>query len=719
MIDVVAAFLQTPLKELEGAPLVYGIPPKVLIKAGLCRPGELWRLTHAVYGLQESPKLWGSYRDLRLAQVQLVFEGKRVTLLQGTVEPSWWSVLQEGSLLIGIVVVYVDDLLICGHTAIIRELAQAIRTIWKTSDLQLISDGPLRFLGIEISRCTQGYALSQKSYIEELIRLHSLPGTRKDVIPISKDLAVFAVEEGEGEYSEGELRVAQQWAGELLWVSQRTRPDIAFAASLVGSLATRAPRRAAQVAEKVLGFLQRTLDLALVYDNDNSGLAAFCDASFAPEGGRSHSGWAVQLGGCTIAWRSSRQSTVTLSTAEAELMAMSEAVLALQSVDSMLQDVKTVVKPHLLFSDSTSALAIANGSGSWRTRHLRLRSAWVSELLANQSIAMCHCSGEFQPADLLTKALASQRIKSLSRLLNLRDPGDDDDVCVSGGVKASQATTSSSSSAAAPNKVPKGLLALLVLSQAALGEACSWEEEEALVVKAGLSIDYGMITWALLWTAVILFLLAWELLKWLMWLAYDRAVPGARSRRMKRLQKLRDATTSAIQRELEARAGSRAEQRGQDALRQPSAQQPNPPRQTSAIEAPATGEQAEQRLQLLGRLARGVKETSSVGSQTSEAFQRVVAPETKVILRYVHEPPAETFYVPDNECFHVYGDCHAFRHKGTAQRVQRRRLCQYCLNRSEDDPDKRASYADDLERAREYERIFNTELRASGQSSRR
>ena len=179
MIDVVAAFLQTPLKELEGAPLVYGIPPKVLIKAGLCRPGELWRLTHAVY------------RDLRLAQVQLVFEGKRVTLLQGTVEPSWWSVLQEGSLLIGIVVVYVDDLLICGHTAIIRELAQAIRTIWKTSDLQLISDGPLRFLGIEISRCTQGYALSQKSYIEELIRLHSLPGTRKDVIPISKDLAVF------------------------------------------------------------------------------------------------------------------------------------------------------------------------------------------------------------------------------------------------------------------------------------------------------------------------------------------------------------------------------------------------------------------------------------------------------------------------------------------------------------------------------------------------
>ncbi|CAE7238296.1 unnamed protein product [Symbiodinium sp. CCMP2592] len=630
---------------------------------------------------------------------QLIFEGKRITLLQGTVEPSWWSVLQEGSLLIGIVVVYVDDLLICGHAAIIKELAKAIREIWKTSDLQLISDGPLRFLGIEISMCTQGYALSQKSYIEELIRLHGIPANRKDVIPLSKDMAVFAVNEEESVYSEGELKAAQQWAGELLWISQRTRPDVAFTASLVGSLATRAPRRAAQIGEKVLAFLQRTINLSLIYGSDGSGLAVYCDASFAPEGGRSHTGWLVQLHGCTIAWRSCRQSTVTLSTAESELMAMSEAILALQSVDSMLQDVSVPERPHQLFSDSTSALAIANGSGSWRTRHLRLRSAWVLELINGNSIVVQHCNGEFQPADLLTKALASQRIRSLSRLISLRGPHEDDD--------------------------DQELSTIL-------GEAYSWDEEEALIVKTGLAVDYGMVTWALLWTAVILFLLAWELLKWLMWLAYDRATPGARSRRVRRLQKLRDATTSAIQRELEVRAGHRAEQRAQDSQRQPTTQLPNPPRtaeraassttipqRTAERPSSTTGDQqAEERLELLRRLAQGVKETSESASQTSEVFQRIVAPETRVILRYVHEPPAEAFVVPNNDCFHVYGDCHAFRHPGTAERVQRKRICNYCLNRAEDDPDKRVNYADDLERAREYERVFNTQLLRSGQSSR-
>ncbi|CAE7453194.1 TY5A [Symbiodinium sp. CCMP2592] len=127
ILDVIAAFLQTPFAELHGAPLVYGVPPKLLVRAGLCQSGELWKLTHAVYGLQESPRLWGRYRDMQLAKIQIIFEGKRVTLLQGRVEPSWWSVLQDGSVLIGIIVVYVDDILICGHTAIIKEVEQCGR----------------------------------------------------------------------------------------------------------------------------------------------------------------------------------------------------------------------------------------------------------------------------------------------------------------------------------------------------------------------------------------------------------------------------------------------------------------------------------------------------------------------------------------------------------------------------------------------------------------
>ena len=714
MIDVVAAFLQTPLKELSGAPLVYGIPPKILIKAGLCRPGELWKLTHAVYGLQESPNLWGTYRDQRLAGITFMLGDKTFTLVQGKVEPSWWSVMQDGTVLAGILVVYVDDLLICGEADVIQGVTAAIKSLWKTSDLQLVSEGTIRFLGIEISEHKEGFALNQSSYIEELVRLHNIPASRRDLIPVAKDQATFLIEEEEKTFTVAELRTAQQCAGELLWVSQRTRPDISYVASLVGSLATRAPRRAIQTAEKAIAYLQRTMGYSLIYQTDGSGLVAYCDASFAPEGGRSHSGWIVLLHDCVIAWRSGRQATVTISTAEAELMAMSEAVLALQSTDSMMKDMFPAGQQLQLYSDSTSALAIANGSGSWRTRHLRLRSAWVAELISNKAMTVHHCVGEVQPADLLTKALASQRIRSLCSLLNLR--GTEEENLVDEEHRQQTSNVSRSSTASAPNQIPKVLIALLVLSQAVLGESHEWESEDAFVVTSSLSVDYGMITWALLWSAVIVFLLAWELLKWLLWLLYDRAIPGSKSRRLKRLRKLREATADAIQREIQSRAGSSAEQRARDSRLEASDERPNPPRTLSHATSPT--DTADERLQLLRKLARGVKETSECGVQAG-TFEHVPPPaDVRVILRYVHEPPEDAYVVPGNECYHVYQDCFAFRHRGTLGRVEHRRICQYCLNRTKEDPDKSADYFRDLERAREYETLFNTTLRTSGQRAR-
>ncbi|OLP78092.1 Retrovirus-related Pol polyprotein from transposon TNT 1-94 [Symbiodinium microadriaticum] len=438
------------------------------------------------------------------------------------------------------------------------------------------------------------------------------------------------------------------------------------------------------------------------------------DESNLPGGPSWETGWLIFLNDCVIAWKSGRQSTITLSTAEAELTAMSEAVLALQSADAMVKDVLPQGQPLQIYSDSTAALAIANGSGSWRTRHLRLRSAWVAELVEKQAISIHHCIGELQPADLLTKALASQRIRALNELLNLRSlEGAQNYV-------NNASTNTGSSSARAPNQVSRVLIALLVLSQAFLGETHSWEEEEALVVRTGMSVDYGMITWALLWLAVIVILVSWEMLKWFMWLVYDRATPGSTSRRLKRLQKLREATAEAIQKEVQLRTTTKGEQRARDAATEPLGQLPNPPRGTRTLSS--SGREGrmtqDERDQLLRKVARGMKQYQDCGVQAGFT-ECTPSQQVRVILRYVHEPPGEAFFVPGNECYHVYGDCHAFRHRGTMGRVENRRIYQYCVNRARDDPDKSAEYGRDLERAQEYERIFNTQLRVSGKATKK
>ncbi|CAE7422884.1 unnamed protein product [Symbiodinium sp. CCMP2592] len=622
-IDIVAAFLQTPLRAVKGAPLVYGVPPKILVRAGLVRPGELWKLTHAVYGLQESPKLWGAYRDDLLAQIQLVFDGKRVTLMQGRVEPSWWSVLQDGSVLIGILVVYVDDLLLCGRTELIKELAAAIKAVWKTSPLQLATEGEIRFLGIEISFTSQGFALTQRAYIEELLRIHEMTSRRRDLVPVAKEAASFVATDDEGPANEGEVRAAQQIAGELLWISQRTRPDIAYVCSLIGSLATRAPRRAVEIGEKTLGYLQRTIGRQLLYESCVPYLTGFVDASFAPDASRSHTGWIVLLAGNVIAWRSSRQSCISLSTAEAELEAAVEGLVALQGIQALLHDIGVVSLQLQMHSDSTSALAIAKGSCSWRTRHLRLKSSWVSELIAKGIVEFNHCSGEVQPADLLTKPLSSARMRALCGLIGLIEnqelqAGDGQRELPGDGSRSSQV-----------------LVALLVLAQAVSGERVT-EEQGVVVYGSGVSVDYGLLTWVLLWLLVLLGVVSWEALKWIAWTVYDRA----------------------IQREVAVRLETRPERRAQDARRTPAEQQarslidrPQPPR---AEPKSAPDPNAEERMRLLRRLAQGTKEQVDASVQTA-AFSPVQAPGTRVILRYVHEPPEEVFVVPDNECFHVYG----------------------------------------------------------------
>ena len=66
VLDVVAAFLRTPMNRSAGDPIVVVQPPRLLETMGLVVPTELWGLIRALYGLRQSPALWGDFRDYTL-----------------------------------------------------------------------------------------------------------------------------------------------------------------------------------------------------------------------------------------------------------------------------------------------------------------------------------------------------------------------------------------------------------------------------------------------------------------------------------------------------------------------------------------------------------------------------------------------------------------------------------------------------------------------------
>jgi hypothetical protein len=147
---------------------------------------------------------------------------------------------------------------------------------------------------------------------------------------------------------------------------------------------------------------------------------AFSDASFAPQGGRSQECFIIVFFGAPIFWKTARQSMVSQSTAESELMAELSAFTAARSVHAILNEVYHGLEIELLV-DNAAAVSISSNplSMNWRTRHLRVRAAGILEGCATGELKVTKVPGVRQIADIGTKVLPATTLKSLLHLLGM------------------------------------------------------------------------------------------------------------------------------------------------------------------------------------------------------------------------------------------------------------------------------------------------------------
>ena len=338
---------------------------------------------------------------------------------------------EEGSTILGYVLFYVDDMLCVGETQTVSGFYEWLRSEWDTSGVQWITkNNMVRFLGMELTRVDTGYVMSQQGYLDEIIRAHECGG--HGVIPAGKDLLVVGTNFPDPQHLDTkEIKEAQQRCGELLWTVQKTRPDASFAVTILASLTTRDPTRANVIAKKILNYFNSTKECSMMTGEiecpgGEKTLTLFTDASFAPEGERSHGGALVVWRGTAITWRSWRQGMTTLSSAESEVLSITEGVQLMLAVRATLMDMGLGPVQCQVMVDSTAAIAILQGDGgSWRTRHLKLRYHWLRELVQRDQVRLIHCPGDWQLADVLTKQVPSVRLRHMMRLWGMRGTGLD------------------------------------------------------------------------------------------------------------------------------------------------------------------------------------------------------------------------------------------------------------------------------------------------------
>ena len=438
--DIRQAFVLAPWK---GEPVAV-TPPKVAIDMGLCEPDEVWFVDQALYGLRESPKLWGDFRDAELRRARWLVDGVEYRLEQMTSDDQLWRIVastlrKDGSkdleTTFGFILVYVDDIFTVGESSVIGGFHNWLSSKWECDPVAMLAaNKPIRFLGMEIHLGEEGksFEVSQKGFIKELLRSHEHKGTKSWSMG-PRDLLLLTPEEEEELLQDNPapltdepvLRQAQRRVGELLWLMSRTRPDLQYVVALMASRATRSPEVVNRIGQRLLDYLNQTSGYRLVFDGKAEAqdeLCVFTDSSFAPAGARSHGAAVVTFRGSPICWRSSRQALVTLSTAESELVEAVEGALLLKSTEGLIREISGCSPNPVLKVDNMSAMQLLNGSaGSWRTRHLRLRSSWLKEQIAQGLLTVVHEPGETQLADLGTKPLPKQRLKDLVGLWKLRD----------------------------------------------------------------------------------------------------------------------------------------------------------------------------------------------------------------------------------------------------------------------------------------------------------
>ncbi len=149
-----------------------------------------------------------------------------------------------------------------------------------------------------------------------------------------------------------------------------------------------------------------------------TGVEVYTDTDWAgcPRTRKSTSGGCVMLGSHLVKSWSSTQTSVALSSGEAEFNGVVRGSGIGLGYQSLLRDLGHNL-PVRVWTDSSAAIGVCSRQGLGKLRHLDTHTLWAQQALRAKRLSLCKIDGEANPADLLTKhSLTRDKLMQLTRL---------------------------------------------------------------------------------------------------------------------------------------------------------------------------------------------------------------------------------------------------------------------------------------------------------------
>jgi histone deacetylase 1/2 len=289
-----------------------------------------------------------------------------------------------------VVLTYCDDCLFFHKDQ--QTIDKIIERIRKEGLSLTVEDDVFSFLGVQVTKNTETneVELLQTGLIDKVLRLCKMTDcnakeTPAMTTPLGTDADGFKWD-AEWEYASA--------VGMLMYLSSNSRPDIQFAVHQCARF-THCPRKSHEKAViRICRYLKGTRDRGLCLQPDKEmRLDCYVDADFAglwnveneqdPVCVKSRTGYCLTLGNCPLLWVSKLQTEVSLSTTEAEYIALSQSMRDLIPMRGFLKEMgkrlkldfaKETMLHSMVFEDNNGALSLATAPKiTPRTKHIGVK----------------------------------------------------------------------------------------------------------------------------------------------------------------------------------------------------------------------------------------------------------------------------------------------------------------------------------------------------------
>ncbi|KAJ0494656.1 putative RNA-directed DNA polymerase [Helianthus annuus] len=285
---------------------------------------------------------------------------------------------------------------------------------------EMSSMGEMKFfLGLQVDQLPEGIFIHQTKHVHDILEKFGMSGS----IPASTPLATNHGINPDLTGDRVDETMYRSMIGSLMYLTA-SRPDIMYPTCLAARFQS-SPRASHMViVKRILRYLKGTPSLGLCYPKTGDfTLEGYSDSDYGSfkVNAKSTTVGCQFFGPRLVTWECKKQTSVALSTCEAEYVSASSCCSQILWIQQQMRDYGLQFLNTPIFIDNEAAINITkNPVHHAKTKHIEIRHHFIRDCFEKKLIRIKKIHTDEQKADLHTKAFDKTRFKYLLKLNGMK-----------------------------------------------------------------------------------------------------------------------------------------------------------------------------------------------------------------------------------------------------------------------------------------------------------